>query len=120
MDFDFEKMMLLAKDNPKEFEYRRNILLDEVIQRNPNVKWAKAFQSRIDMERRKAKTPLACCLRLYSLMWDSFHKLDKQLQAFLYTRSCLHELGLSSENKNHQLGGAKPRVTAKILQFRKR
>jgi len=114
MEFDFDKMMVLARENPQEFERQRSILLDEVIQRRPDIKWAKAFQSHIDMERRKARTPLGCCVRLYSMMWDSFLKLDEQFQGFM------HEADLHSKNNNFQPQESKQPASAKILMFRKR
>ena len=86
MDFDFDNMMVLARDNPEEFERQRIKLLDELIQSRPDIKWANAFQSYIDMERIKAKTPLDCCLRLYSMMCDSCLRLDEQLQKLIHVQ----------------------------------
>jgi len=120
MDFDFEKMMVLARDNPEEFERQRIMLLDGLIQSRPDIKWANAFQSHIDMERIKAKTPLACCLRLYSMMWESFLNLDEQMQRLLRIQGGLHALGPPGEDKTSQPGGYRTPVAEKVLMFRKR
>lgn len=110
MDFDFDTMMDLARTDPEEFERRRSNLLDEIIRNQPDIDCAKAFQSRIDMERRKARTPLGCCVRLYSMMWDSFYKLDEKC----------HEFDPHHEHKAAHSGESKKPTSAKILMFRKR
>ncbi|BCB27816.1 hypothetical protein SKTS_27020 [Sulfurimicrobium lacus] len=114
MNFDFDKMMVLARENPQEFERQRHDLLEEVIESRADIKWAKAFQSRIDMERRKARTPLGCCIHLYSRMWDSFYNLDEQFQRLLTA------LDPRNGNKTPQAEETKSLPSAKILMFRKR
>ena len=113
MDFDFDKMMLLARENPQEFERQRNGLLDEVIESRKDIEWARAFQSGIELELRRGKSPLGSCVRLYSRMWDSFYKLDEQFQRLLSA------LDPRNGNEMPQSEESKVRHSAKILQFRK-
>ncbi|MEN6585226.1 MAG: DUF3135 domain-containing protein [Sulfuricella sp.] len=113
MDFDFDKMMVLARENPQEFERLRNDLLDEVIQSRRDIEWARAFQSGIELELRRGKSPLGSCVRLYSRMWDSFYKLDEQFQRLMFA--------LDPRNRNNILQVEESRAcpSAKILMFRK-
>lgn len=113
MNFDFDKMMALARDNPEEFERQRTMLLDELIQSRRDIAWANAFQSHIDMERIKAKNPLACCLRLYSIMWGRFLKLDEQLQKLLQVQRRLCGVDPPGRNKAFRPG------EATVMMFKK-
>lgn len=77
-DFDFDAWAALARDEPQEFERRRLMAIDEVWQRlGPYADRRRIAGTcwRIDMERARAKTPLQCCLRLSSLMWESVSDL---------------------------------------------
>lgn len=81
-DFDFNAWTALARDDPAEFERRRLAAIEEICERlgpRLNRKLLDGTCWRIDMERARAKTPLQCCLRLSSLMWDSVHGLVETL-----------------------------------------
>lgn len=71
-EFDFESWMTLAQTDPEEFERRRLKEIEATIAQAPEYMRdrLRRLQWRIDMERRLCKTPLAACIRLYSLMWD--------------------------------------------------
>lgn len=71
--FDFEEWSNLASNDPDAFEQRRQDFLEEYIKRYPHERQRrlKGLQFRIDMERRRARTPLAACIKLSSMMWDS-------------------------------------------------
>ena len=63
----------LAKEDPAAFEERRRQVIEDLISRAPIrlQHRLRCLQWRIDMERERSPNPLAACLRLYSMMWDS-------------------------------------------------
>jgi len=71
-EFDFESWMALAQTDPEGFEMRRQEEIESAIMKAPELMRdrLRGLQWRIDMERRRCKTPLAACVRLNSLMWD--------------------------------------------------
>ncbi len=71
--FDFDEWSRLAKTDPTAFEARRLALIEEYLRRFPPLdqRRLRGLQFRIDMERRRARTPMAACLRLSSMMWES-------------------------------------------------
>lgn len=81
MDFDVDEWQRLARDDPNEFERRRQVAIDELIEQAPlemrDRLWA--LQSRIDLERRRAKNPLEATLRLQTMMWERFGHLRETL-----------------------------------------
>jgi hypothetical protein len=83
MDFDVDEWQRLAREDPNEFERQRQIAIDSLIEQAPpelrERLWA--LQSRIDLERRRAKTPLEATLRLHSMMWERFGQLRETLLA---------------------------------------
>ena len=78
--FDFEAWAKLARENPEEFERRRGQEIRKVIDARPDLRHRlEGLQFRIDAERRLARTPLKACLRISTLMWNSFRDLKDQL-----------------------------------------
>lgn len=73
--FDFGCWMRLARSDPQAFERRRKEVLAQAIrQASPSQRRRlEGLQCRIDLERRRARTPMAACLRLSSMMWASVH-----------------------------------------------
>ncbi len=110
MTYDFDAWAALAKSDPEGFELRRRELIEAAIQSRPGgERRLRGLQCRIDLERRKARTPLKACFRLSALMWDSFVDL----------REGLNRLG-AGRRRNcgaPAQGGSPP---AEILPFRKR
>ncbi len=78
----FEALATLAQNDPEGFEAERRRLLDEFMQEVPerHHRRLNGLQFRIDMERRRAKTPVSACLRISAMMWESFGKLQTSLQ----------------------------------------
>lgn len=72
-DLDFDTWADLARTDPDAFERMRLEAIDAFIESVPekNRERLRRFQWRIDQERRRAKTPLAACIRLSSMMWQS-------------------------------------------------
>jgi len=79
LKFSFDECAKLAVENPAAFEeYRKQLLEHEIQCSNPcNQRRLKGVQFEIDMARRKSKTPMASCLKVYALMMDYFY--DKHL-----------------------------------------
>lgn len=82
MDFDYWQK--LYEKDPELFEKKRKEYLDEVInQADPKTRDRLVkLQWRIDMERKRSKTPLKSLLAIDDMMWESFHKLNDALQDF--------------------------------------
>ncbi len=71
--FDFDEWERLARTDPDAFEERRRLAIEELISRasEDRRQRLRGLQFRVDMERQRAPTPMAACLRLYTMMWDS-------------------------------------------------
>ncbi len=74
-DFDywFDTMKGMAKDNPDEFEHLRQQMIDEIIDGAPERSRRRliGLQWRVDQERLLARTPMAACIRISNMMWES-------------------------------------------------
>jgi hypothetical protein len=104
-DFDFDAWSRLAREDPAAFEEQRARLIREVINQAPEEfrQRIEGLQWRIDMVRQQARTPMAACLRISGMMWDSV----------------MGDNGLV-ENMERLASAGKPRQTqdAAILPFR--
>ena len=78
---EFDELMKLAQENPEQFEELRQQMCDELIQSAPSEhrRRLRGLQFQIDMERRRAKTPMAACMKISSMMHDSFAELRDAL-----------------------------------------
>lgn len=86
--FDFDEWSRLAKNDPCAFEARRVALIEEFLRRfpQPGQRRLRGLQFRIDMARRRARTPMGACLKISSMMWDSLvgrHGLKTALDSLL-------------------------------------
>lgn len=70
---DFDEWAALARSNPDAFEARRALIIEEFIGSVPAERRERLrrLQWRIDQLRRTSKTPLAACVRINRLMWES-------------------------------------------------
>ena len=70
---NFDKWMSLASDDPDAFERMRQQVVTEFINNTSTHRRQRlrCLQWRIDMIRKRSKTPMAACQKLYSMMWDS-------------------------------------------------
>jgi hypothetical protein len=79
--FDFEAWAALAREDPEQFERRRAEEIRKVIDARPDLRHRlEGLQFRIDAERKLARTPLKACLRISTLMWNSFYDLKRELE----------------------------------------
>jgi len=69
----FEDWASLAKDDPEAFEIKRKHFINEYIESMPveSRQRMHQLQWRIDTVRRLSKTPMAACLKIYNMMWES-------------------------------------------------
>jgi hypothetical protein len=71
--FDFDHWAALARDDPAAFEALRRATIDAFIDGAPleRQERLRRLQWRIDQERRRAASPLAGCIRISRMMWNS-------------------------------------------------
>ncbi len=115
--FDFDEWATLARTDPAGFEARRFALIENYLRQfpPPGQHRLRGLQFRIDMERRRARTPMAACLKLSAMMWDS-------LLGSRGLKSALEQLAAGTATPPRtRVTTARPhgRTTAQILPFRK-
>ncbi|MEX2320048.1 MAG: DUF3135 domain-containing protein [Saccharospirillum sp.] len=82
----FDTLKALADEDPEALESLRNRLVAEVIERAPSHQRAQlqGLQFVLDMERRRAKNPMQCCIRMSQLMHERVDRLRECLKETLY------------------------------------
>lgn len=106
---EFDHWAHLAVADPDAFEARRSRLIEAFIssvpvERQPRLR---GLQWRIDQVRRTARTPLASCIRISRMMWDS-----------VLGAGGLHEvLNTALDHPPGAQSVRVPRLDAKILLF---
>ncbi|TCK17026.1 uncharacterized protein DUF3135 [Thiogranum longum] len=70
---DFDDWAELAQTDPAAFELRREQAIEELIARMPEHKQQRmrCLQWKIDQVRDRAGSPMAACIKLSEMMWDS-------------------------------------------------
>ncbi len=70
---DFDQWSELARTNPDAFEAKRAEFIEQTIQRMPAEKQQRmrCLQWKIDQVREQAGNPMAACIKLSEMMWDS-------------------------------------------------
>jgi hypothetical protein len=107
--FDFEAWAALARENPEEFERRREQEIRKVIDSRPDLRSRlEGLQFRIDAERKLARTPLKACLRISTLMWNSFYDLKDQLDGLA-----------AGVRSNEPIPSASPGRQAEVIPLRR-
>jgi hypothetical protein len=108
---DFDHWLELAKSDPVSFEELRSQTINEAIARFAKSRQShlRRIQWRIDKVRERSGTPMAACIAISNMMWDSFHHLNNTYQYLA-----------------QQTQGGRPRKevtplpSAKVLTFRPR
>lgn len=105
MEYNFERWSRMAGDDPAAFERARLEAIEAVIAAAPEDtrQRLRALQSRIDLERRRAGSPLGSCVRISALMWDRFHDLREALQQLQAPLSEHHKLAARCEAHGAQV-----------------
>lgn len=77
----FDALRELSQKDPDALERLRIQLCDQIIQDAPPAyrRKLRGLQFRIDMERRRAKSPMAACIAISGMMHDTFDKLRQAL-----------------------------------------
>ncbi len=106
---DFDHWLELAKADPESFEELRRQIIDEAIARfaEPRQSHLRCVQWRIDRMRERSRSPMAACIAISNMMWDSFRHLNSTYQ-HLYEQT----------SGSHSLTGLAPLPSARILAFR--
>ncbi len=70
---DFDQWAKLAKSDPEAFEAQREKAIEDMIGLLPahRQQRMRCLQWKIDQVRNRAGTPLAACIRISEMMWDS-------------------------------------------------
>lgn len=73
VQFDFEYWAALAEGDPRAFEQARKDVLSSVIEAAPadSQRRLNGLQWQIDQARDRAETPMAACLKISGMMWDT-------------------------------------------------
>ncbi len=87
---DFDTLVLLHRDSPEELERLRLELTSALFENSPpeTRRRLEGLQFRINMELRKARTPEARCVKLSSMMHESFAQLNEVLHNPPQRQSC--------------------------------
>lgn len=77
----FDVLREMAQKDPDALERLCVQLCDQLIQDAPPAyrRKLRGLQFRVDMERRRAKSPMAACIAISGMMHDSFDKLRQAL-----------------------------------------
>lgn len=115
--FDFNEWCVLARTDPEAYARRRTALIRTAIESasERNRGRLNGLQFRIDAECILAHTPLKACLRISSMMWDSFNGLNEALES-LSGHTPAQELAAQFDVPSENTGGDRP--VARVLPFR--
>lgn len=111
-DFDFEKWSLLASKDPEAFEQYRERVINEFITDLPEEKQQRmrCLQWRVDSVRRLSKTPMAACIEISKMMWDSIKGEHGLMDA-------LHELQTACQFDGQYQPATRTQSNENILDF---
>ena len=107
---DFDELMVLAMKDPDAFENERQKFIDSFIDNVPQEKRHRllGLQWKIDQTRKLAGSPMASCIAISNMMWDSLNQLNQHQREFIdYTLN--QSTPISREST----------ISAKILPFNK-
>jgi len=87
MDFNFKEWSDLYQVDPEAYERRRGAVLEHFIQSaDPDSRLAlEQTLFKLEMVRKRAKTPLKSAIEASKLMWESFGKLQEQIDVLQTT-----------------------------------
>ncbi len=74
---DFDTLKQLAENNPRALEELRQQFVNDLIDNAPAdlQRRLRGLQFQIDAQRRIHKTPMAACIKISQMMYDSFSEL---------------------------------------------
>lgn len=111
-DFDFDEMARLAKENPEAFEKKRKEMVQEVIDKSsPAIRRRmQGIQWQVDQVRSTSGSPMASCLKISKMMWDSTIGED----------GLVENLEKLSKPKDHTNDLNQPKTSATIMDINER
>jgi len=73
VEFNFDEWAKLAKEDPDAFENKRQQMIQDVINKSsPKIKRRmQGLQWQIDQVRATSTNPMASCLKISQMMWDT-------------------------------------------------
>ena len=76
---DFDEWMMLAKNDPEKFEEKRRKRIETFFNNVPEerAQRLKGLQWQIDQTRKLAGSPMASCIAISNMMWDSVSRLQE-------------------------------------------
>ena len=79
IEFNFKEWSELAQADPASFEAKRSRVINEAIRRVPadRQQMLRGLQWRVDRVRELKRTPLAACIAITDMMWDTFGDLHQ-------------------------------------------
>ena len=103
--FDFDGWAALARSDPQAFESKRVNAIEAVICSAPqrNRQQLRRLQWKLDRIRETSATPMAACVRMQEMLWDSV----------------LGDEGLLARLQLTPITDTQPRSSASILEFRR-
>lgn len=77
---DFDEWMMLAKNDPDKFEEQRRQRIESFFNNVPEdkIQRLRGLQWQIDQARKLASTPMASCIAISNMMWESVNRLQEQ------------------------------------------
>lgn len=108
-EMGFEEWRTLAERDPTAFEDMRRQYIESFIESAPEEKRRRlrGLQWQIDQTRDLARTPMASCIAISNMMWDSLYQLNQHQLELTHTTPAKHP--------NPQASSAK---AATVLPFR--
>ncbi|MFV1983996.1 MAG: DUF3135 domain-containing protein [Thiohalomonadales bacterium] len=78
LEFDFDMLVMLAENDPDDFEDFRQELINDYIKSLPQERQHRmeCLQWRIDGTRNQSKNALSACMAITEMMWQSFEQLN--------------------------------------------
>jgi len=75
---DFEEWSTLARSDPESFEKKRLETIELFFTSVPEEKRRRlrGLQWQVDQTRQLTRTPMAACIAISNMMWDSLHRLS--------------------------------------------
>ncbi len=82
-EYDFDKWMQLARDEPEEFERQRRIAIETAINAAPATmhQRLRGLQWRIDVEIERSNNPIECCVKISRMMIEKVYSKGGLLES---------------------------------------
>lgn len=115
---DFDELLTLAKDDPASFEAKRLEYIEYFFATIPaeRQRRLRGLQWQIDQTRHLARTPMASCMDMMNMMWNSLNRLTDQQRALVKLTTTKRQTPQKSETYISATPN-RPRERNKIIPF---